>query len=277
MDKALKKVLTTGYEVPTDQKANYDGFVVIGAGLPRTGTLSMKSALGTLLNGVCYHMMSMIEGSPAESAFWAKALKGGVTPQEWRDFLGGRGYRAGVDYPLSRFYRELMEAYPNAKIILTTRNPETWYKSVKDSIYKGSLIMKKLSVHLFLILVGKTLTAKVMDDLGYLPAKGMDKGIFTVIEEGPDSAQKYFEEWVESVKECVPKDRLLIFEVKEGWKPLCQFLDVPIPDVPFPRLNDTASMARKHRNLELMANVIVFGIPACLGIIFYMLYNYYTK
>ncbi|TRY78757.1 hypothetical protein TCAL_09467 [Tigriopus californicus] len=235
----------------------------------------MKSALGTLLNGACYHMMSMIEGSPVEPAFWAKALKGGVTPQEWRDFLGGRGYRAGVDYPISRFYRELIEAYPNAKVILTTRDPETWYKSVKGTIYKASSIVKKLPVYLFLKLMGRTLTTKVMDDLEYLPAKGMDKGIFTVIEEGPESAQKYFEEWVESVKECVPKDRLLVFEVKEGWKPLCQFLDLPIPNVPFPRLNDTASMAQTHSNLEYLANAIVFGIPAFVGFIFCMIYTYY--
>lgn len=254
MEKVLNAAVHSGTENPAHQKANYDGFVVIGAGLPRTGTLSMKSALGTLLNGSCYHMLSVVEGSSDEPDFWNKAIKGKVTPQEWRDFLGGRGYRAGVDYPLSRFYREVMEAYPDAKVILTIRNPETWYKSVKDTIYRGSLIMNKLPVQILIKIAGKSSVAQMMSDLGFTPAKGMDKGIFTVVEEGPQSATKYFEDWVESVKEFVPKDRLLVFEVKQGWKPLCEFLDVPIPDIPFPRLNDTESMTRKHKNLELMAD-----------------------
>ena len=88
-----------------EQKKNYKGFVVIGAGLPRTGTTSMRSALGTLLDGSCYHMVDNVNGTKVDSDFWNKACDGKVTREEWIEFLEGRGYNSGVDFPISLFYK----------------------------------------------------------------------------------------------------------------------------------------------------------------------------
>ena len=83
---------------------NYDGYVVIGAGLPRTGTMSTQAALEKLLNGPCYHMIQLFEGTEDDLNHWKKVLNGNVSDKEWRDFLEGRGFRSGVDYPISHHY-----------------------------------------------------------------------------------------------------------------------------------------------------------------------------
>lgn len=87
------------------QKPNYSGFVVIGGGLPRTGTTSLHVALGQLLEGKCYHMKDVMMGGPEEARFWLKAAEGKVAKADWEDFLTKRGYRAGVDFPISLFYK----------------------------------------------------------------------------------------------------------------------------------------------------------------------------
>ena len=88
-----------------DQKPNFAGFEVIGAGLPRTGTNSLRTALNFLLDGAVYHMFQVAFGEKVDANFWEKALKRPMTKREWRDFLVGRGFRAGVDYPISMFYK----------------------------------------------------------------------------------------------------------------------------------------------------------------------------
>ena len=83
---------------------NYDGYVVIGAGLPRTGTMSMQAALEKLLNGPCYHMLQLFEGPEEDLTHWEKVLNGNASDKEWIDFLEGRGFRSGVDYPISHHF-----------------------------------------------------------------------------------------------------------------------------------------------------------------------------
>ena len=101
----LKKVAGTDYL----EKPNFDGFILIGAGLPRTGTFSLQVALSHLLKGKVYHMHTVGKGSSIEYKFWNKAIDKNVTIQEWKDFLEGRGFRAGVDYPISAFYRYIYQ------------------------------------------------------------------------------------------------------------------------------------------------------------------------
>ena len=84
---------------------NYDGFIVIGAGLPRTGTSSLRKALSYVLNGPVHHMRNVLEGSKEENDFWNKAMEGKVGTKDWQDFFEGRGFRGGVDYPTSAFYK----------------------------------------------------------------------------------------------------------------------------------------------------------------------------
>ena len=94
-----------------DQKPNFAGFEVIGAGLPRTGTNSLRTALNILLDGAVYHMFQVAFGEKVDANFWEKALKRPMTKREWRDFLVGRGFRGGVDYPISMYYKYVYIEY----------------------------------------------------------------------------------------------------------------------------------------------------------------------
>ena len=87
------------------QKPNYSGFVVIGAGLPRTGTNSLRTALNILLDGSVYHMFQVMFGEKVDYTFWDKAMKRKMRDKEWKDFLEGRGFRGGVDFPISLYYK----------------------------------------------------------------------------------------------------------------------------------------------------------------------------
>ena len=98
-------------------------------------------------------------------------------------------------------------------------------------------------------------------------------GLFEAIDNGEDVSVKFYTNWVENVKENVPSDKLLVFDVKEGWKPLCKFLDVPVPGAPFPWDNDTASMKKRFRNMKIAAYVTVVGIPVGIAMALYWYLN----
>lgn len=95
------------------------------------------------------------------------------------------------------------------------------------------------------------------------------KGVFGVIGEGKEASVQFYTQWVEHVKATVPKEKLLIFNVKEGWKPLCEFLDLPIPNQPFPRTNDTAAMQGNVFRGKFEAFIYILGIPIVTGLFFY--------
>jgi hypothetical protein len=251
--------------------------VVIGAGLPRTGTNSMYLALEELLGAPCYHMkVMMFSKGDAHIKFWQRALRRKVTPEEWKSFLAQGNFRAGVDYPISFYYKDLMRIYPNAKFILTTRSPESWYKSVKETIFltvgsKQSQIMKWT----FDLLVGKG-KVDVPSDLGDAIPDGLDISMYGSIEKGQERAVKFFNDWAEEVKASVPADRLLIHEAKEGWGPLCKFLEVPVPNKPYPRVNDTQSMKNQFTRLQYISIALFYVLPAIvagLGIGLYVNYK----
>ena len=94
-------------------------------------------------------------------------------------------------------------------------------------------------------------------------------GMFQVIEEGEEASIKFYNDWVEEVKRTVPEDRLLIFSVKEGWEPLCKFLELPIPEQPFPRTNDSNFIQNLVQSGKLQAYLAFLGLPTLLGIIIY--------
>ncbi|TRY78754.1 hypothetical protein TCAL_09468 [Tigriopus californicus] len=274
MSKIIQKSLQSVMKDDVLNRPNYDGFVVIGAGLPRTGTTSIRSALATLLNGSCYHMMCVAEGTRVEEDFWLKALNREIkSDEEWRKFFEGRGYRAGVDFPVSFFYRDMLRAFPKAKVILTVRNPETWYKSVRETIYEGNKKTKDFAVRLFMQIAGKTNLVEVIDRTAWEPAEGATKGVLVAIDEGLESSIDFFQQWNNSVRKTVPKERLLEFDPKQGWSPLCEFLGVPVPDIPFPRLNDTKDMNRKLAGLSALAYSVVYGLPILLLMV--LLYFFY--
>ncbi len=230
---------------------------VIGAGFGRTGTTSLKSALETLGFAPCYHMTEVF-ANPRDAEVWRAAWRG--EPVDWDAMLGP--YEAAVDWPACTFYAELMERYPEAKVLLSVRDPERWYESTRTTIYELSRVL------------AGSRTARVAFGLvslltfgGFARTGAGDEiiwnGTFDGRFEDKTHAIEVFERHNEGVRRRVPPERLLGYEVREGWGPLCEFLGVPEPDGPFPRLNDAAEMRRGIRILRALS----VAVPAALGLL----------
>jgi hypothetical protein len=213
---------------------------VIGAGFGRTGTLSLREALVRLGFGPCDHMMENFE-HPSRFAFWEEALarKRAGEPIDWRPLLGG--YRAIVDWPGAYFWRELVAAHPESRVILTIRDPARWYQSVLSTIYhlRGQSLENPL-LGALVALVERLIppahrAIHVIDGTIW---NGTFHGRFT----DREYALRVFAEHTAEVQAAVPPERLLVFDVRQGWQPLCDFLGVPVPrGERFPHANDAAS------------------------------------
>lgn len=211
-----------------------DGLKVIGAGFGRTGTFSLKDALEMLGFGQCYHMAEVFK-HPEHIAHWEAVFRGESI--DWQDLF--HGYQAAVDWPSCTFYKQLMLAYPAAKVLLSVRDPDTWYESVKHTIYRGR------SDGSTPLAPSSSLPSDSMQ-LNIAAAKPMNNqivwhGTFHDRFEDKEYAISVFNQHYEEVKAYVPPEKLLVYHVKEGWEPLCAFLGVPVPDVSFPYLNDRES------------------------------------
>lgn len=195
---------------------------VIGAGFGRTGTLSLKVALEQLGLGPCYHM-SEVFAHPAHAGLWLDATEGRRVP--WDRLF--EGYAATVDWPSCAFWRELAEREPEAKVILTVRDPVAWHESVRKTIYYA--MTRELppdapdQAHTHLAMVQRLILEKTFD--GRL--------------EDREHAIRVYQAHVEEVRRALPSERLLVYEVAEGWEPLCRFLERPVPAESFPRVNTT--------------------------------------
>lgn len=192
---------------------------VIGAGFGRTGTLSLRAALTTLGFGPVYHMLEVIR-QPEMAADWLEALTDDTALTRVL-----RGYRSAIDWPACHFWRPLMRLHPEAKVILTLRDPEQWYRSIADTIYRVlSQPPPPGMPH-----AQSTMTRRIVLDETFQGRLG-DR----------DHAIAVFERHNRAVRETVPANRLLVFDVREGWEPLCRFLEVPVPAEPFPQTNSSA-------------------------------------
>ncbi len=200
---------------------------LIGAGFGRTGTTSLKAALEQLGFAPCYHMTEVFK-HPSHARTWLAAANG--EPVDWRSFLGD--YPATLDYPASNFYKELMVAFPDAKVLLSVRNPDRWYESTLETIYRSA----RLPDWLRLIPPLRTLIE--------MPNRIIWEGTFHGRFEERAYAIDVYQRHIREVKAIVPTERLLVFDVKEGWEPLCRFLESPVPAGPFPHLNDRERMLR---------------------------------
>lgn len=210
---------------------------VIGAGWGRTGTESLKEALEILGYGRCYHMFELLKRT-RHVPRW-EALSRGERP-DYEDLF--RGFRSGVDFPIAKYYRELAAEYPNAKVILSVREPSAWYRSASKTILRG-VPRPMLAVAWTLGLFSPNLRGmrRMID--------WIDGDLFTGFFEGRMKDEAYitarFVAWNEEVKRTIAAERLLVYEVKDGWEPLCAFLGVPVPSVPFPRNNDSESFDKR--------------------------------
>lgn len=190
---------------------------VLGCGVGRTGTYSLKLALNRLQRGPCHHMEVVLQNLQTQVPLWSAALDG---QPDWDAVYAG--FNSAVDWPTAAFFRELIAAYPSAKFILTHRSPESWAESYASTIQK--LVAERdrapREMHEWLEMVNRVLTKTgfpvSLDRAGLIDA---------------------FVAHSESVKSAIPADQLLVYQVSEGWEPLCDFLQAPVPDEPLPRTN----------------------------------------
>lgn len=250
---------------------NPDEILVIGAGLPRTGTLSLKSAFTKLYKGKCYHMSEVFQGDQEDLDIWLNAFEGKNSAEDWKNYFKKKGFVTGCDYPFALMWKQLSEVYPNAKVVLSTRDPDTWHKSVTGSIWLFNTLARnswtfQLMMKMFDMRKNSEKWIRAIEET---KGPGMKIGLGAAIEGGPESAKQYFLDWEESVKSTIPAERLLIHRAKDGWKPLCEFLGTPVPDEPYPRVNDTESIKKDVRNLKMMNFTIFYAVPSVLGLLAY--------
>ena len=203
---------------------------VIGTGLGRTGTHSLKLAIEQLGIGKCYHMVELFQ-QPERLKYFKKAEKCEIV--NWDELFDG--YHAAVDYPVARYYKQISDFYPEAKVIHTLRDPEEWYESASATIFWASkpysLKILKLAVHLPFSSEARRripvlLYNRKLSDWEF----GKDLNDKTTV------VKRYNDHYKEVVR-IIPKERLLLFDPKEGWEPLCRFLNVQVPSEPYPRSN----------------------------------------
>jgi hypothetical protein len=199
---------------------------IIGAGFGRTGTLSLKGALEMLGFGPCYHMVEVIQ-NPHFSGYWEAIVDGGQP--DWEKIFAG--YHSTTDWPACTYYAELAAYYPKAKVILSLRDADAWYASIEPTVFaalrgafrsvgekEGSMGQKLIAQHTF---------GGNLDDR--------------------DHAIAVYERHNAAVRAAIPADRLLVYDLAEGWEPLCKFLDVPIPAAPMPKVNTTDEFLQRLR------------------------------
>jgi len=245
---------------------NSDGLKVIGAGLPRTGTLSLKKALTQLCSAKCYHMAEVLGGDQEDLDVWFKAVDGQMGEKQWREYFTRKNFVSTVDFPAALFYKELMAAFPEAKVILSTRNSKSWYTSCYNTVYKLTTLICSWPTRILIdALDEKKNTRKFHETLKFKVPKGCSMSMGEAIESGPEAAEQFFLQWEQEVIRSVPPDRLLVHYSMDGWEPLCSFLGLPVPNNPYPRVNDTASIQRGTRNLKILSAVIFYFVPFLLS------------
>jgi hypothetical protein len=194
---------------------------LIGAGFGRTGTLSLKLALEQLGFVKCYHMLEVFQ-QPGHIDAWRRVARG-----EAIDWVGlFEGYRASCDFPSSLYWREQLAAFPDAKIILTERDPGRWYESVMNTIWPSSSARRNDADAI--ARDGAQMAFEVVWD--------------PVFDRRMDDREHVIERYLahnQFVKDNAPADRLLVFDPAEGWEPLCTFAGCAVPATPYPRVNTT--------------------------------------
>jgi len=188
---------------------------VVGTGLGRTGTMSMKLALEQLGFGPCHHMVEVFQHMDSVP-LWVAAAEGNP---DWDAVFGG--YQSVVDYPGAAFWRELTTHYPNAKVLHTIRDPDQWFESTQATIFSPTMGPENMPPQM------QAFFGAVLRELG---------------DERNDRAfmVDYFERHTAEVVRTIAKERLLVYRTGDGWAPLCEFLGVPVPNTPFPKVNDRA-------------------------------------
>jgi hypothetical protein len=201
---------------------------VINAGLGRTGTTSLQAALERLGFGPCYHMFDIINSEERLSQ-WEKIVCAGQRP-DWRAVFDG--YASAVDGPPAVYYRQIAQAFPEAKVILTVRDAERWYQSTFDTLYQFVLRSKENPPD----------ADSMPGRLGRVTSTMFWDGLFGGRFTDKEYAIEVFRKRNAEVVRAIAPGNLLVFEVSQGWEPLCAFLGADVPPEDFPHVNDTESM-----------------------------------
>jgi Sulfotransferase domain len=226
---------------------------VIGAGFGRTGTASLKAALEMLGYGPCYHMSTVIR-DPYRVRQWLEISQG--RGLGWDEVFAG--FQSALDWPAAAYWRELAEHYSGAKVILTVRDPDRWYDSVSATIFARALAeARPLPLRRRII---RWLVAHRAPDFALYPRMAratMVDRVFGGRIDDRKHAIEVFERHLAEVRATIPADRLLVFDVADGWPPLCEFLGVPVPGEAFPQVNEREAWHQKRRGRLL--RLIVLG------------------
>jgi hypothetical protein len=207
---------------------------VVGAGLGRTGTLSLKLAFERLLGGPCYHMVELFM-HPEHFEVWEQALDDQLP--DWDVLFAD--YRATVDWAGAAFFAELAEAYPDAIVLLSTRDPDDWWRSVRDTLFEN---------------LRSDADPSDPWERAIAPAKQLANRLladrFTPDWADEAAAKAAYERHNAAVRAAIAPDRLVEWRPGDGWKPICSSLGLPLPDDPFPHANTTADFRAGRFNLE---------------------------
>jgi len=194
---------------------------VVGAGLGRTGTHSLKVALEQLLEGPCYHMIEVF-GRPDDIPVWQRAAQD--DPPDWSSFLAG--FAAAVDWPVAAFWRELAAAFPDAVVLLSVRDADDWWTSASRTIFEA------------------TERGAPPDEPVFVAQMAMVRTLFdrrfTSGWRDEATAKAAYKRHNEAVRASIPSDRLLEWHPGDGWTPICAALELPVPVDPFPHVNTTS-------------------------------------
>jgi hypothetical protein len=210
---------------------------LLGAGLPRTATTTQMIAL-EMLGLPCYHMRDMMSDLETSVPQWRKAFEG---QGDWDEIFAGK--ESTVDWPAAYHYAELMDVYPDAKVLLSVRDADSWVRSMDNTItqiFYGDTLMHHLARAQYHLDPNYKAWIDLLTEMNFGEERGVWAG--TNGEAGPMA--EAMERWNREVQETVPADRLLVWNPKEGWDPLCEFLEVPAPEQPLPNVNDTENFQK---------------------------------
>lgn len=235
---------------------------IIGAGFGRTGTLSLYAALKQL-GFPCYHMVEVLENKDNKShlGFWQEVARAPSGQQhDWQRVFSK--YSAAVDNPACCVWRELLSAYPDAKVILTVhpRGADTWYESTMSTIHRVQTMWQ------FKIL---ELTTPFGKKMGEMTRKLIWQRAHRGTMNDRAKAIAHYHQHLSEVKAAVPADQLLVYSVDQAWKPLCAFLGVPEPTSEFPKVNDRATFLQNFKGISRAAYTILgIGSLVVMGLIY---------
>jgi hypothetical protein len=210
---------------------------IIGAGFPRTGTNTLRESLEMLGFSKTYHMKNLLV-HPENLHYWTTLKATGTT--DWEGLYNG--YQATVDFPCYPWYKQHMKQYPDAKVILSLRPFEKWYTSFYSTIWQAQNPPESERAAMGERVASDPRLQSVMQVMGFAK-QTINEEHFQGRFLDKEFMEKVFNDHNEEVKNYVPADKLLVFDVREGWEPLCNFLEVEVPAGPLPHTNKKEDFA----------------------------------